>query len=222
MIAEVNGVKLFYEKRGEGRPIVMVHGNGEDHGIFDKAAVSLSARYAVYCVDSRCHGQSEDTPELHYADMAADMVAFLEELDLRDAVFYGFSDGGIVGLMAAPQTERITTLIVSGANTSPQAVKPLLRVIIAVLRVFTRDKKITLMLNEPHITDAELGSIRARTLVLAGSADLIPEWETRHIAAAVPGAELKILPGENHGSYIIHSLKIAELIRAFLRAEEQT
>ena len=221
MIAEVNGIRIFYEKRGEGRPIVMVHGNGEDHTIFDKAAVSLSARYAVYCLDSRCHGQSEDTPELHYADMAADVVAFLEALDLRDVVFYGFSDGGIIGLMAAPQTERITTLIVSGANTSPKAVKGWLRVLMLAARVITKDKKIKLMLNEPQITDAELASIRARTLVLAGSADLIPEWETRHIASAVPGAEMKILPGEDHGSYIVHSLKIAELIREFLRAEEK-
>ena len=222
MIAEVNGIRIFYEKRGEGRPIVMVHGNGEDHTIFDKAAVSLSARYAVYGLDSRCHGQSEDTPELHYADMAADVVAFLEALDLRDVVFYGFSDGGIIGLMAAPKTERITTLIVSGANTSPKAVKGWLRVLMLAARVITKDKKIKLMLNEPQITDAELASIRARTLVLAGSADLIPEWETRHIAAAIPGAEMKILPGEGHGSYIVHSLKIAELIRDFLRAEEGT
>ena len=221
MIAKVNGIRLFYEKRGEGRPIVMVHGNGEDHSIFDKAAVSLSARYAVYCVDSRCHGQSEDTPELHYADMAADMVAFLEALELDDVVFYGFSDGGIIGLMAAAQTERITTLIVSGANTSPKAVKLWLRALMRAARLLTKDKKILLMLNEPQITDAELASIRARTLALAGSGDLIPEWETRHIAAAVPGAEMKILPGEGHGSYIVHSLKIAELIREFLRGEEK-
>ena len=221
MIAQVNGIKLFYEKRGEGRPIVMVHGNGEDHSIFDKAAVSLSARYAVYCVDSRCHGQSEDTSELHYADMAADMVAFMEALELDDAVFYGFSDGGIIGLMAAAQTERITTLIVSGANTSPKAVKLWLRALMRAARVLTKDKKILLMLNEPQITDAELASIRARTLVLAGSGDLIPEWETRHIAAAVPGAEMKILPGEDHGSYIVHSLKIAELIRDFARSTRE-
>lgn len=222
MIAEVNGIKLFYEKRGSGRPIVMVHGNGEDHTIFDRASVSLATRCCVYCVDSRCHGRSEDTDELHYADMAADVVAFLEALDLRDVVFYGFSDGGIVGLMAAPQTERITTLIVSGANTSPKAVKLWLRALMVLGRVITKDKKIRLMLTEPHITDDELGRIRARTLVLAGSGDLIPEWETRHIAAAVPGAEMKILPGEDHGSYIIHSVKIAALIREFLRGEEKT
>ena len=41
MIAEVNGVKLFYEKSGEGRPLVMVHGNGEDHTIFDEAVRAL-------------------------------------------------------------------------------------------------------------------------------------------------------------------------------------
>ena len=220
MIAEVNGIRLYYEKRGSGRPIVMVHGNGEDHTIFDRAAVSLAARYTVYCLDSRCHGRSEDTEELHYADMAADVVAFIEALNLRDVVFYGFSDGGIVGLLAAPRTERITTLIVSGANTSPRAVKLWLRALMVLGRIFTKDKKIRLMLREPQITDAELGAIRARTLVLAGSGDLIPEWETRHIAAAVPGAELRILPGENHGSYIVHSLKIAELIRAFLKGEE--
>ena len=31
MIAEVNGIRLYYEKTGQGRPLVMVHGNGEDH-----------------------------------------------------------------------------------------------------------------------------------------------------------------------------------------------
>ena len=41
MIAEVNGIKLFYEKRGEGRPLVMVHGNGEDHTIFQQALLLL-------------------------------------------------------------------------------------------------------------------------------------------------------------------------------------
>ena len=217
MIAEVNGISLFYEKSGAGRPLVMLHGNGEDHTIFDEAARELRGEYCCYRLDSRCHGQSSDTAELHYRDMAADVIAFLEALDLRDVVLYGFSDGGIIGLMAAARCERISTLIVSGANTSPKAVKGWLRAVMTVLRVFAKDKKIQLMLTEPDITDEELGSIRAATLVLAGSGDLIPEWETRHIAAAIPGAELQILKGEDHGSYIVHSTKIAGLIRDFAR-----
>ncbi len=217
MIAKVNGIELFYEKSGAGRPLVMVHGNGEDHTIFDEAVRELRAEYCCYRVDSRCHGASTDTPELHYRDMAADMLAFLEALDLRDAIFYGFSDGGIIGLMAAARCDRITTLIVSGANTSPKAVKWWLRPLIALGNVFAKDKKLKLMLNEPDITDDELHAIRADTLVLAGSGDLIPEKETRHIADTIPGAELQILKGEDHGSYIVHSAKIASLIRGFAR-----
>ena len=48
--------------------------------------------------------------------------------------------------------------------------------------------------------------------MLAGSKDLIREKETRRIAAAIPGAQLQILEGEDHGSYIIHSETIADLI----------
>ena len=221
MIAEVNGIRIFYEKSGAGRPLVMVHGNSEDHTIFDEAARALRDEYCCYRVDSRCHGQSEDTPELHYRDMAADMIAFLEALDLRDVIFYGFSDGGIIGLMAAARCERITTLIVSGANTSPQAVGVGLRLIGRALYLLTKDKKFKLMLDEPDITDEELRSIRASTLVLAGSRDLIPEKESRHIAEAIPGAELSILKGEGHGSYIVHSTKIADLIRDFARGTKE-
>lgn len=217
MIAEVNGINLYYEKNGEGRPLVMVHGNGEDHTIFDEAVRELREHYACYCLDSRCHGASTDTAELHYRDMATDVILFLRALDLKDVIFYGFSDGGIVGLMAASRCERITTLIVSGANTSPKAVKLWLRLVIRGSYLFKKDKKLALMLREPDIADEELRRIRASTLVLAGSGDLIPEKETRHIASLIPGAELQILKGEDHGSYIVHSTKIAGLIRDFAR-----
>ena len=53
MIAHVNGIDIFYEKTGSGRPLVMVHGNSEDHTIFDKAADLLKDDFTVYCVDSR-------------------------------------------------------------------------------------------------------------------------------------------------------------------------
>ena len=98
VFAEVNGIRLFYETVGEGRPLVMLHGNGEDHTIFAEAAELLGERFACYLLDSRGHGQSTPVSELHYADMAEDLVAFLDELDLRDVTVYGFSDGGIITL----------------------------------------------------------------------------------------------------------------------------
>ena len=216
MIAHVNGIDLYYEKTGKGRPLVMVHGNGEDHTIFDEAVAVLRERFACYCVDSRGHGRSTPVEVLHYDDMAQDMVGFLEAHDLRDAAFYGFSDGGIVGLLAASRCDRITGLVVSGANLTPEGVKPLMRALFRVTWFFKKDPKTALMMNEPHIGDDVLGKITAKTLVLAGSKDLVLEAQTRHIASAVPGAELHILEGEGHGSYIVHQARIGEIIRDFL------
>ncbi len=221
MIAKVNGIELYYDVSGHGRPLVMVHGNGEDHSIFDEAVKLLGERFTCYCVDSRSHGQSTVVGELHYEDMAQDMIAFLEKLDLRDAAFYGFSDGGIVGLLAASRCSRITTLIVSGANLTPKGVKAGLRGFIRFLYLFKKDPKLALMLQEPNIGSDELGKITAKTLVLAGSRDLVLESETRRIAAGIPGAELRILEGEGHGSYIVHKKKIGSIILDFAAPESR-
>ena len=213
MFINVNGVSLYYEKRGaeNARPLILLHGNGEDHTIFDQALLVLEKTFCCYAVDSRCHGQSGEGA-LHYSDMAADMLAFMKALELRDVIFYGFSDGGIVGLLAASQTDRITTLITSGANLNPNGVKLPLRLLVAAMNLIKPDPKLALMLREPWISDDVLKRIRAHTIVLAGSRDVIPETETRHIAETIPNAELNILKGEGHGSYIIHSEKIAKLI----------
>lgn len=216
MLAQVNGTTLYYEKTGTGRPLVLVHGNGEDHTIFDEAVAVLNRQFTCYTPDSRGHGQSAPANELHYADMAADFVALIGALELRDVAFYGFSDGGIVGLLAAAQCHAITSLIVSGANITPGGVRPAARLGMLADYLRRRDPKTKLMLAEPHIPDALLGRITAKTLVLAGANDLIRERQTRRIAAAIPNAKLRILPGEDHCSYVVHSQRIAQLLTDFL------
>lgn len=222
MTVHVNGTDLMVERTGAGRPLVMVHGNGEDHTIFDEAVGVLKEDFDCVCPDSRGHGGSAPVSEFHYEDMAEDVIALMEALDLRDAVFYGFSDGGIVGLLAAARCSRISTLIVSGANVTPRGVSRRIRLLFRLTYLVRKDPLIRLMIREPHISDGMLRRITARTLVLAGSRDMIREKETRHIAETIPGAELRILDGEDHGSYIVHSEKIAEIIRAFVREEEET
>ena len=215
MDAYVNGIRLWYEQYGEGRPLVLLHGNGEDHTIFDEAGQVLAGRFTCYCLDSRGHGNSDVVDELHYEDMASDLLAFLEVLDLRDVAVCGYSDGGIVALLAARWTDRITDLIVCGANTRPRALKR--RAYMDIRWEHRQDPNIynTVMLREPHIPPADLAAIRARTLVVAGSRDIIREKETRFIATTIPGAELLILPGEDHGSYINHNDRIAYIILDF-------
>ena len=212
MWINVNGIKMYYEKHGSGRPLIMVLGNSEDHTIFYDSMVLLRNHFTVYTVDSRGHGFSERVEEFHYDDMADDMIAFMDQLDLKDVIFYGFSDGGIIGLLAAMRTDRIGMLITSGANLTPNGVGLLLTGIVKLMYLANKDGKMKMILTEPNITEEELAQIKVPTVVMAGSKDLVKRSETERIAAAIPGAKLRILQGEGHGSYIVHKSKLADII----------
>ena len=70
MELHVNGVKLYYRVSGHGPAVILVHGNGEDHSIFDETAALLSCDYTVYALDSRGHGKSSAVETLGYQNMA--------------------------------------------------------------------------------------------------------------------------------------------------------
>ena len=121
MYIQLNGQILYYEKYGEGQPFLLVHGNGETHEIFDVLIPELAEHYTVYAIDSRGHGLSASPKELHYMDMADDMAAFIDALELKAPLFYGFSDGGIVGLLLASKyPDKLSKLMISGANLTPK------------------------------------------------------------------------------------------------------
>ncbi|MBR2991187.1 MAG: alpha/beta hydrolase [Solobacterium sp.] len=212
MLAEVNGIQLYYEMIGQGPALIMVHGNGEDHTIFTEAAEKLKGYFTVYLIDSRDHGQSTKVDELHYDDMAEDVIAFLELLDLQDVVYYGFSDGGIIGLLAAMKTDRIGRMIISGTNLTPNGVKPGLKALIRMMYLFRKDQKLRLMLEEPQIRTEQLKQIRIPVAVVAGEKDVIRLSETRKIADNLPDAYVRLVPKAGHGSYIVHKTEIADII----------
>ena len=217
MIIKVNNVDLFYKKKGIGQPFILMHGNGENHEIFDKIIDLLSEKFCVYAVDTRGHGKSSKTNKFNYQDIADDFVWFINKLKLDKPIFYGFSDGGIVGLLIASQhPDLLDKLIISGANTTPKGLKNRWIFLFKFLHFFTRDKKIKMMLKQPNISDAELQQISIPTLVLAGQKDIIKETHTQNIATQIPNSELKIISGENHGSYIVHSTKLFDIISAYL------
>ncbi len=208
----MNGITLNYEVCGSGRPLILLHGNGEDLHIFDKGIEQLKGRFTCFAVDSRDHGMSSPCPELHYSDMADDMVAFMDRLNLENVLFYGFSDGGIIGMLAAMRTDRITTLVISGANVTPDGVSPKLKRFMKIMNRFALDSKLALMLNEPHITAEDLRKIHAKTLVLAAEREAVTDAETKFIAANIPGAKLHFIKGEDHGSYIVNSTKFVKYL----------
>lgn len=212
MFAQVNGLNIYYETKGEGQPLLMVHGNSEDHTIFDVASDVLKDYFKVYLIDSRDHGQSDKVKGLHYDDMADDMVKFMEELDLKDVVYYGFSDGGIIGLLTALKTDRISRMVLSGTNLTVNGVVLSLKLLVKFLYFFTKDQKMWMILNEPDIKAETLKDIKIPVTVVAGEKDMVKYEETKLIADSLPDSKLRIIPKAGHGSYIVHKTDIADII----------
>ena len=76
-------VEIYYEVVGQGYPIVCLHGNGEDHHIFDQLVTILSQDYQLILIDSRYHGQSIHQGELSYHQMMKDVMNVIQELNLK-------------------------------------------------------------------------------------------------------------------------------------------
>ena len=208
---KVNGVDLCYERVGDGAPMILLHGNGESHEIFEEAIEKLSERYTVYAVDMRGHGRSSRVGEYHYEDMARDIFCFIKVLGLEKPILYGFSDGGIVGLLLASQHPNLLKkLIVSGVNARPDQIKVWYRLWLKLLYACRRDPLHKLMITEPNMSDEQLDQITVPVEVTAGSRDMIKRGAMLDICSKLPNASFTLFEGENHGSYIVHSTKIAD------------
>lgn len=213
----VNHVKLYYEEYGNGTPIVLLHGNQETHEIFDQLISQLKSNYKVYAIDSRCHGKSENPKEISYDLMCDDIIEFIKALHIQQPILYGFSDGGIIGLLIAiKEPTLLSNLIISGTNITPDAVFPIFTIIGKTIYFFTRSKYFKMMLNEPNIPVEDLQKISIPVHVLAGEKDVIRYEHTKLIAENIKNSTLEIIKGEGHGSYIIHSDKIYPILQKYL------
>ena len=120
MYIQLNSQVLYYEKQGDGAPLLLLHGNGEDHSIFDALLPQLTARFTVYAPDSRGCGLSSPSKEYHYTDMAADMVNLIHAIGIGRASILGFSDGGIVALLSRASIRGSLTGSSCVARISPR------------------------------------------------------------------------------------------------------
>lgn len=110
---------------GDKDPVLMLHGNGEEHGIFGPLAdAACEAGHSVIALDSRAQGKStRGDASLSYELMAADALECLSRLGVSQAHVVGFSDGAIEGLLLARDHPlRVLSLFAMGANLTPEGV----------------------------------------------------------------------------------------------------
>ncbi len=102
MFTAVNQIKIYYEERGKGLPVVLLHGYPLDHTIWNRVVLRLASKARVITPDLRGHGLSE-APKGVYTmrQMASDVAAMLDNLQIQQAVLVGHSMGGYISLAFA-------------------------------------------------------------------------------------------------------------------------
>jgi pimeloyl-ACP methyl ester carboxylesterase len=204
------GVKVYYEIYGQGKPLVLLHGNGGSIGSRANLIPEFAAHYQVIAFDSRCHGKT-DCPKgyLTYEQMASDVNAVLNHLKIDSVYIWGHSDGGIVGLlMAINYPKKVKKLLASGANLRPDttaidpALLPILDKMWAVVKNDSiRSKQFKLLVDQPNIKKSDLKKIKADVMIMGGDRDAIRNEHLLEMHNNIPGSLLCILPGTTHFPY---------------------
>src|SRR5580693_3007575 len=117
--APVNGLQLYYELRGSGKPLVLLHGGVHTIDLsFGPLLEPLAAGRQVIAVELQGHGHTADTGRpMTIQALAGDVVALLDHLGIAEADLFGFSLGGLVAYaIALGAPARVGKLIVASAD----------------------------------------------------------------------------------------------------------
>lgn len=204
-------IRHFYVEKGQGFPLILLHGNGENSDYFKRQTDEFSLLYHVYAIDTRGHGKTpRGAKPFTIRQFAEDLSGFMDEHQIDRAHLLGFSDGGNIAMVFAIQhPERVDRLILNGANLNAGGVKRTTQLPIEIgYRIAKRfsaksegakrnAEMLGLMVNDPDVAVEELGKIRSKTLVIAGTRDMIREEHTRLIASGIPDCELAVIEGDH-------------------------
>jgi pimeloyl-ACP methyl ester carboxylesterase len=199
--AEVNGVHLYYEVHGSGRPLVLLHGGLGSGEMFGPNLPALADHHQVVLVDLQGHGRTADVDRpLDVRLMADDVAALIEHLGLDKPDVVGFSlGGGVAFQVAVRHPDRVGRLVSASAHLRSDAVYPEMRAqqgqVGAAAAEFMKDTpmyelyqrvaprpedfprlldKIGAAMAQEYDYTEEARGLRVPTLIMAADADMAP------------------------------------------------
>jgi pimeloyl-ACP methyl ester carboxylesterase len=127
--AKVNGINLYYEIHGAGRPLILLHGGLGSGETFGPVLTQLAQRHQVITVDLQGHGRTADIDRpFDVRLLADDIAALIDHLGLKKPDLVGYSLGGGVAMhLAAKYPDKIRRLVAVSANIRPDAIYPEMR-----------------------------------------------------------------------------------------------
>ncbi|MDQ1141986.1 alpha/beta fold hydrolase [Pedobacter agri] len=224
--AEVNGLRMYYEIYGEGKPIVLVHGGGSTiQTNFEKLIPLLAKNRKVIAVELQAHGRTSDrNAELTFEQDADDVATFLKNLNIKKADFFGFSNGGTTCLQLSIRHPKLINKLILGSalakrngvpnwfwdfiaqarlDNMPEPLKKGYKAVAANENGLQNmhDKDARRMVNFKDIPDEQLKSIQSPTLIIIGDKDVITPEHAINLHHLISNSSLAIIPG-GHGEYI--------------------
>ena len=225
--SDVNGLKMYYEIYGAGKPLVLIHGGGSSiETSFGRIIPLLSKHRQIIGVDLQAHGHTNDRDTaLTFEQDADDVATLLKNLKIPKADFLGFSNGAHAAVeIALRHPGLINKLILASGVYQRTATAPQFWEIFDVAsltidlpqvlqegylkanndraglqNMFDKDVQRMMVFKSWEVD--QLKAIKAPTLLMSGNKDIINPEKAVEIYRLIPNCELAILPG-GHGDYL--------------------
>jgi pimeloyl-ACP methyl ester carboxylesterase len=216
---DLGGVDTWYEERGEGEPLVLLHPGGADARAWGPNVGPLAERFRVLTPERRGHGRTPDVEgPITYDLMVDDTIAFIEAVVGGPCHLVGCSAGANVALLSALRRPDLArrVVVISGVfhrdGWIPAAIDPDAEPHEAIARGHAQlspdgpdhfpvvaAKLRRMDFEEPRLAAADLGAVGARTLVMLGDDDEVTLEHAVAMYRALPDGELAVVPGTSHG-----------------------
>ena len=224
--AVVNGLKMYYEIYGQGKPLVLLHGGGSTiQTTFGRVIPMLAKNRQVIGVELQAHGRTSDRDSgISFEQDADDVAGLLKNLSIQKPDIFGFSNGGTTAIqMAIRHPDQVNKIIAASAlckrsgapnqfwefmshakiEDMPQQLKDTYKAVAPDthhLQVM-HDKCVQRMIEFKDIPDELLKTIIAPTLIINGDADVGTSEHAVEMHRLIANSQLAIIPG-GHGAYI--------------------
>src|SRR6478735_4929459 len=235
--ADVNGIHLFYEERGEGFPLVLLHGGLTTIELsFARVLSGLAEHHRVLALELQGHGRTAGTDRpMTFEHLANDVVGVLDHLGVEQADVFGFSLGGLTTLeLLVHHPARVRRAIVASAdhrNDRGGEIDPA-RLPTEADFAAMRDAYVAVAPDPGHFdafaakttemvhrfagwTDDQLRGVNVPVLVLIGDTDFILVPNAAEMAELLPHGQLAVLPATTHMGMTRSDL-VAPVVEAFL------
>ena len=235
--SEVNGLRMYYEIYGQGKPLVLIHGGGSTiQTSFGRIIPLLAKRRQIIGVELQAHGRSSDrNTDISFEQDADDISDLLKNLNIAKVDFFGFSNGGTTALQIAIRHPGIAGKVIAASamckrsgvpsqfwdfmkharlEHMPQQYKD------AYISVapdpdnlhIMHDKCAKRMTEFKDISDEQLKSINTPVLIIVGDKDVMTPEHAVEMHRLIPNSQLAVIPG-GHGEYIGEITALSENIK---------